>query len=152
MGQSIRASEQGLAIANQARQRRGWTKTSTARWWQDAHTSRATLRRFWRGERIQQEAFIAICHTVGLDTWQAIAELSDAPPNAPALQPGVNPGRVDWGEAPDIEQFYGREPEMQQLRTWILTDAAKLINISGLGGEWKNHPSLSPSGTTANRL
>ena len=133
MGQSVRASEKGLAIANQARQRRGWTKTSTARWWQDAHTSRATLRRFWRGERIQQEAFIAICHTVGIDTWQEIAELSFEPSDEPLPKPFL----VDWGDAPDIEQFYGREQELQQLQTWILKDKAKLININGLGGNGK---------------
>ncbi|MEA5465687.1 NB-ARC domain-containing protein [Leptothoe sp. PORK10 BA2] len=143
MGQSIRASEKGLAIANQARQRRGWTKTSTARWWQDAHTSRATLRRFWRGERIQQEAFIAICHTIGIDTWQDIAELSFAPIAEPSWQLEPKPGNVDWGEAPDIEQFYGREPELEQLQTWIVTETAKLINISGPGGHGKTALALA---------
>ncbi|MBD3559453.1 hypothetical protein H6S82_11350, partial [Planktothrix sp. FACHB-1355] len=49
MSNSLSASTEGLAIVDKARQRRGWTKTSTARWWQDAHTSRATLRRFWQG-------------------------------------------------------------------------------------------------------
>ncbi len=140
MGQSVRASEKGLAIANQARQRRGWTKTSTARWWQDAHTSRATLRRFWRGERIQQDTFIAICHTVGLDDWQAIAELSA---DEFKHEPGLQPVQIDWGEAPDIEQFYGRGQELQQLQTWILTEAAKLITISGLGGNGKTTLALA---------
>ena len=135
MGQSVKASKTGLAIANQARQRRGWTKTSTARWWQDAHTSRATLRRFWRGERIQQDAFIAICHTVGLTNWQEIAELSSADTANP---PGA---LIDWGEAPDIEQFYGRQPEQQQLQTWLPT--AKLINIYGLGGTGKTTLALA---------
>ena len=139
MGHSIRASEQGLAIANQARQRLGWTKTSTARWWQDAHTSRATLRRFWRGERIQQDAFIAICQTVGLDDWQKIAEQVPVPVSElPAKQP-----LVDWGDAPDVEQFYGREQELQQLHTWAIHDQAKLINISGLGGSGKTALALA---------
>ncbi|MBE9069001.1 hypothetical protein IQ260_20360 [Leptolyngbya cf. ectocarpi LEGE 11479] len=132
MGQSVRASEKGLAIANQARQRLGWTKTSTACWWQDAHTSRATLRRFWRGERIQQDAFIAICQAVGLSNWQEIAELALEPRNEESLS---FPCLIDWGEAPDIEQFYGREQELQQLQTWVNT--AKLITISGLGGTGK---------------
>ena len=116
MAQSVRASAQGLAIANQARQRRGWTKTSTARWWQEAHTSRATLRRFWRGERIQQGAFIAICNTVGLENWQTIADLADdqailnRPPNEPPNEPPAwaASGTADWGDAPEVEQFYGR--------------------------------------------
>ncbi|MEO0867451.1 MAG: NB-ARC domain-containing protein, partial [Cyanobacteria bacterium J06642_11] len=134
MGQSIRASEQGLAIANQARQRRGWTKTSTARWWQDAHTSRATLRRFWRGERIQQGAFIAICQVVGLDDWQTIAEPTLAEPTVETLPA---PTLVDWGDAPDVEQFFGRQQELEQLSSWVIQDQAKLISISGLGGSGK---------------
>ncbi|MEM7064464.1 MAG: ATP-binding protein [Cyanobacteria bacterium P01_B01_bin.77] len=141
MGQSVGASEQGLAIANQARQRLGWTKTSTARWWQDAHTSRATLRRFWRGERIQQDAFIAICQAVGLNNWQEIAELVFEPGNEEVSSP---PCLVDWGEAPDIEQFYGRGPELQQLQTWMNT--AKLISISGLGGTGKTALALALAG------
>jgi hypothetical protein len=62
-------------MVDQVRQRRGWTKTSTARWWQEAHTSRATLRRFWQGERIQHDIFIALCQAVGLSQWEQIAAL-----------------------------------------------------------------------------
>ncbi|MEM1253502.1 MAG: NB-ARC domain-containing protein [Cyanobacteria bacterium P01_H01_bin.21] len=145
MGHSVKASEKGLAIANQARQRRGWTKTSTARWWQDAHTSRATLRRFWRGERIQQDAFIAICQTVGLDDWQTVADgqtIADSD-SASIQDTGPNALLVDWGDAPDIEQFYGRGQELQQLQTWVLNDNAKLINISGLGGNGKTTLALA---------
>lgn len=138
MGQSVRASEKGLAIANQARQRLGWTKTSTARWWQDAHTSRATLRRFWRGERIQQDAFIAICQAAGLSNWQEIAELAFEPRDEEVLSSRC---LIDWGEAPDIEQFYGREQELQQLQAWVNT--AKLITINGLGGTGKTTLALA---------
>lgn len=143
MGQSVKASEPGLAIANQARQRLGWTKTSTARWWQDAHTSRATLRRFWRGERIQQDAFIAICQAVGVSNWQEIAELAVEPNDFEPSHGGVSspPGLIDWGEAPDIEQFYGRGQELQQLQTWA--DTAKLITVSGLGGTGKTALALA---------
>lgn len=138
MGDSVRASEAGLAIANQARLRRGWTKTSTARWWQDAHTSRATLRRFWRGERIQKDAFIAICQTVGLDNWRAIAEqpdlIAEQSSNQASEQTPSGQPLVDWGNAPDVEQFYGRSQALQQLQSWVLTERAKLIGIGGLGG------------------
>lgn len=137
MGQSVGASAQGLAIANQARQRLGWTKTSTARWWQDAHTSRATLRRFWRGERIQQDTFIAICQAVGLNNWQEIAELAFEPGEAVLSSSCL----IDWGEAPDIDQFYGREQALQQLQTWANT--AKLLTISGLGGTGKTTLALA---------
>ncbi|WP_225894434.1 hypothetical protein [Atlanticothrix silvestris] len=77
MSNSLKASTKGLAIIDKARLRIGWTKTSTARWWQDAHTSRATLRRFWQSDRIQREIFIAICQAVGISNWEAIADATD---------------------------------------------------------------------------
>ncbi|MGB8698118.1 MAG: AAA-like domain-containing protein [Thermosynechococcaceae cyanobacterium] len=72
MASSLRASAAGLACVDQARRRKGWTKTWTAAWWESAYTSQATLRRFWRGLAIQREPFIAICEVVGVN-WEIIA-------------------------------------------------------------------------------
>ncbi|HEY9727619.1 MAG TPA: NB-ARC domain-containing protein [Chroococcales cyanobacterium] len=141
---SLNASTKGLSIVDRARQRRGWTKTSTARWWQDAHTSRATLRRFWRGERIQQDAFIAICQAVGINDWEAIAE---SPENLnvdlPELNSPLATSQVDWDEAPDLENFYGRTQELNQLEQWIVADPCKLVAIVGMGGIGKTALALA---------
>ncbi|WP_026736044.1 hypothetical protein [Fischerella sp. PCC 9605] len=75
MAASIRASEQGLQIVDQARRKKGWTKTEEA-WYGLALTSKATLKRFWLREPIQQEIFMAICKAVGIDDWEAIADFS----------------------------------------------------------------------------
>lgn len=131
MSNSLKASTQGLAIVDRARQRHGWTKTSTARWWQDAHTSRATLRRFWQGERIQREIFIAICQAVGLNNWEAIADQSDS--SVPLPFDPSEPLK-DWNEAPDVEVFYGRNRELQQLEQWIVVDGCRQVTIAGMAG------------------
>lgn len=131
MSNSLKASDSGLAIVDKSRQRLGWTKTSTARWWQDAHTSRATLRRFWQGDRIQREIFIAICQAVGIGNWEAIAELPTADLESIADIP--TPHR-DWNEAPDIESFYGRNQELTQLEEWITSQNCKLVTINGIAG------------------
>ncbi|MBO0352315.1 hypothetical protein J0895_25170 [Phormidium pseudopriestleyi FRX01] len=138
MSKSVNASTEGLAIADRARKRLGWTKTSTARWWQDAHTSRATLRRFWHGDRIQRDIFIAICAAVGISDWQAIAESCEADfdPAIPEF-----PGIRDWQEAPDLDSFFGRDRELAQLEQWIST--AKIIIISGMGGMGKTALALA---------
>jgi hypothetical protein len=131
MSNSLSASTAGLTIVDRARKRRGWTKTSTACWWEDAHTSRATLRRFWRGERIQQDAFISICEAVGISDWQAIAQFPESlNPNVPELQSPL----IDWDEAPDLDHFYGRTQPLNQLEEWITTDNCKLVAIVGMGG------------------
>jgi hypothetical protein len=77
MASSLRASAAGLACVDQARRRKGWTKTWTSVWWESAYTSQATLRRFWRGLAIQREPFMAICEAVGVN-WETIADLGSA--------------------------------------------------------------------------
>lgn len=134
MGNSLRASTEGLAIVDRARQRRGWTKTSTARWWQDAHTSRATLRRFWQGDRIQRDSFIAICEAVGISAWETIVEtiatIELDKQDSVIVQ-------LDWEEAPDVEVFYGRHQELQQLEAWIGDDRCRMVIITGMAGVGK---------------
>ncbi|MEB3357334.1 MAG: ATP-binding protein [Synechococcales bacterium] len=143
MVDTLSASPQGLAIADQARRRLGWTKTSTARWWQDAHTSRATLRRFWRGENIQQEAFIAICKAVGITDWSQIAADSVTAGATDPAPVGETPPLVDWDEAPDLNAFCGRSQELQHLETLILSDRQRFIAITGLAGVGKTALALA---------
>ncbi|HEY9851346.1 MAG TPA: NB-ARC domain-containing protein [Leptolyngbyaceae cyanobacterium] len=131
MSNSLSASTEGLAQVDRSRQRLGWTKTSTARWWQDAHTSRATLRRFWQGERIQREIFIAICQAVGISNWESIADNSNLESDSISE---VSISHIDWSEAPDIESFYGRDRELAQLEQWITKERCKLVTIVGIGG------------------
>lgn len=40
----------------------------------------------------------------------------------------------EWGEAPQIISFYGRERELVELKRWILMDQCRLILILGLAG------------------
>ena len=140
MTDSLNASTEGLTIIDRARKRRGWTKTSTACWWQDAHTSRATLRRFWRGERIQKEAFIGICQAVGISNWEAIAQ---SPASLITNLPELDSPLIDWDEAPDLEHFYGRTQELSQLEQWIGTDKCQLVVILGIGGIGKTALALA---------
>lgn len=71
MAISIKASPEGLSRADSARKIKGWTKTSQ-RCCDAAHTSAATLKRFWQGAHIRRETFISICEALDLK-WQDIA-------------------------------------------------------------------------------
>ncbi|MBD2355610.1 hypothetical protein H6G41_13455 [Tolypothrix sp. FACHB-123] len=139
MSNSLRASTAGLVIVDKARLRQGWTKTSTARWWQDAHTSRATLRRFWQGDRIQREIFIAICAAVGIANWEAIA---DGSVGESAIIADISAPYLDWQEAPNVESFYGRDRELTQLEQWIV-GGCKLVTIVGMAGIGKTALTLA---------
>jgi hypothetical protein len=130
MVSSLRASKQGLERVNQARKKKGWTKTVTPAWWETALTSQATLRRFWRKISIEPESFINICQAVGITKWQEIVD-STTPEEADAPKMLFH---EDWGEAPDISVFYGRTEELTKLEQWIVKDRCRLVALLGMGG------------------
>ncbi|HLG61217.1 MAG TPA: NB-ARC domain-containing protein [Ktedonosporobacter sp.] len=45
--------------------------------------------------------------------------------------------RIDWGEAPNIEQFYGRAQELEELKGWIEQDHCQVVAILGMSGVGK---------------
>lgn len=44
----------------------------------------------------------------------------------------------DWGDAPDVALFQGRESEQQMLQTWITQDHCRLLLLLGMGGIGKS--------------
>ncbi len=40
----------------------------------------------------------------------------------------------DWGDAPAVSVFFGREAELTTLKQWIIEDRCRLIAILGIGG------------------
>ncbi|MBR8837880.1 MAG: hypothetical protein DSM106950_28715 [Stigonema ocellatum SAG 48.90 = DSM 106950] len=45
--------------------------------------------------------------------------------------------KVDWGVAPDVSIFYGRENELAELEEWIVSDRCKLVAIHSVAGMGK---------------
>lgn len=59
-----------------------------------------------------------------------------------ADSPPQENSRQDWGEAIDVEVFYGREAELATLNHWIGTDRCRVVGIFGGGGMGKTYLSL----------
>jgi hypothetical protein len=57
--------------------------------------------------------------------------LHDTVANSPNSS-GAN--MADWGEAPNIQTFYGRIEELAKLEQWIVRDRCHLLAICGMGG------------------
>lgn len=49
---------------------------------------------------------------------------------------------ADWGEAIDVEIFYGRQQELSQLQRWATDDRCRLVGLFGVGGIGKTYLSL----------
>jgi hypothetical protein len=52
----------------------------------------------------------------------------------PFAQPTTTQAAVDWGEAIDVSQFYGRDAEREILAEWVTTHHCRVIGLFGLGG------------------
>jgi hypothetical protein len=116
---TIRISEPGLLQVDRARRKKGWLKQAEI-WCQMAQTSRATLKRFWRREAIEQGTFIAICAAVGITDWESVAAAV-----------GISQ-ILDLSTMPDVAVFFGRTAELQQLTDW--SQQCRLITLWGIGG------------------
>lgn len=58
----------------------------------------------------------------------------DMPNQAPRIESFTVYAKRDWGEAPDIDSFQGRQAELEQLNQWIVDSQCKLIAVLGMGG------------------
>jgi hypothetical protein len=58
-------------------------------------------------------------------------------PEPPSEPPAAPSRHEDWGEAPDVSTFYGRQDELATLAQWIATDRCRLLSILGIGGMGK---------------
>jgi len=52
----------------------------------------------------------------------------------PLPSAGQKSQRFDWGEAPHIDQLYGRDQELATLSHWMIDDSCRLVAILGMGG------------------
>ena len=126
---SVRASQEGLDnIIDPKRIKKGWNKQASI-WADEARVSVSLLKKFWQRKPTRKEYFQAICQAVGVDDWESIVD-----PNPPQYD--------DWGDAPDVSTFFGRQDEDAILRQWIINDRCRLVGIVGIGGIGKTHVSI----------
>ncbi len=129
MADSVRASTEGLEIVDRARRKKGWTKTVTSEWLRKANTTQATLKRFWRRQRIDRYAFKGICSAVDVN-WEEIVEWSEVQEAEPlATATSASPSQPD-------PNFVGRDSAIAELNT-LVSQGKKVILIQAEGGVGK---------------
>lgn len=68
---------------------------------------------------------------------QPVGESAAPPTSSPPPTQPTRQRHEDWGEAPDVRTFFGRQNELATLAQWITSDQCRLISILGLGGMGK---------------
>jgi tetratricopeptide (TPR) repeat protein len=127
MVDSLKASEDGLKIVDEARRRKRWQKNASI-WVTVAETSEATLKRFWaRKSFIDRSTFIAICEAVGVN-WKEVAE----PSEIQETELPVVSTAIAHSSIPN-QNFVGREGAIASLNTRI-NQGAKITVIQASGG------------------
>src|SRR3989441_4153232 len=61
-----------------------------------------------------------------------------APPPDALASPSRGGPRVDWGDAPDVASFYGREWELDLLSAWVVEERCRVVSVLGQGGIGKS--------------
>ena len=130
---SVKASTQGSIEIKNAIARRGWKNSDRPlleaslilepeKEWNELGPyaygcSRQTWERFLQGIPIRDRSFYAFCQVLEIDPDLIQLNLKE-----------------DWGEAPDVPVFHGRQQELETLEQWIVRDRHRLIAIVGFAG------------------
>ena len=85
-------------------------------------------------EQMQEEGSAGAEKVEPPPTSLATTKPAELAPDAQTASPAPD---IDWGEAPDVDYFYGRETELTQLERWLLGDRCRLVAILGMGGMGK---------------
>lgn len=162
---SLRASVAGLEQIKQTRKAKHWAiedkqwlivasqiLDSTTDWASSDYASKqifapgislSTWKRFLRGEAVQARVFKAFCQVLNLD-WQRVVVTETHELDSDHIVEKLLPqsDHCDWGEAPDVSVFFGRESELSTLKQWILDHHCRLVAVVGLGGIGKTDLSI----------
>jgi WD40 repeat protein len=134
---SIKASQQGLVQIKEEIACKGWKISSDRpllaasqvlepdRDWHELGPyaygcSRQTWERFLQGIPIRDRSFEAFCQVLGV--------------NPDDVAQRVSCLKSDWGEAPEVPIFHGRQQELTTLETWVLDEGCQLIAVIGFAG------------------
>jgi WD40 repeat protein len=121
------------------------------------NTQELVFRYAWEGRTYEEIAEILgyvtdYIRSVGAQLWGLLSEafgekvtknnlqtvlrrwLQQQPPTLPPANQISRNSYQDWGDAPDVFGFVGRDDELATLEHWIITDRCRLVALLGMGG------------------
>ena len=89
------------------------------------------------GEEIRKNNFRTVFEILQTTAPSTMPSVDSFVPSTVSFRvPPTNPHQ-DWGEAPDVSIFYGRDRELATLEAWITVDGCRLVALLGMGGMGK---------------
>ncbi|PSB58219.1 NACHT and WD40 repeat domain-containing protein [Chamaesiphon polymorphus] len=145
MAKSLIASDKGLQLIDEGREKQGWHRNDK-RFLEAAEISRATLNRFYAQQPIKHDNFVAICKAVGIEKWQRVAAtvLSGEKPQVVAEVPPNSLAELDrelraWFKALRYEIEPDYRVETEEYFEWIIRIPVRSrfdrVLIHGINGE-----------------
>lgn len=126
------ASEKGLNIVERARIKKSLGHQAFA-WYDKAYVSLPTLKRFLGGKKaICENNFKAICEVVGVN-WNEIVDREKSRKNRVEDNSEICL-EEDCDKIPDVQIFYGRKKEFEDLKQSILEKLSRAIILCGQSG------------------
>lgn len=105
-----------------------------------SYLTRAVGPKFWKnlsealGERVSKTSFRAALERRSRQVETGVALQRSAVATLESEAIASDSLAIDWGEAPDVSAFYGRQAELAALSQWVETDGCRLVSILGMGG------------------
>lgn len=143
MSRSARVSPESIEKVKLALRRNGFVSQQALA--MELGISSSTVSKFFNGKAVDYIYFVELCEKLGL-VWQEVLDLQEATNSdnkeqdsnlsaakeeTPSRKPRIH---QDWGLAPDVSVFYGRQQELAILKEWIINDRCRLVTILGMGG------------------
>jgi hypothetical protein len=122
MAVTLKLSQSGKKIIEQARKKKGFDADSTS-WCQESYTRPATLKRFRARIAISQDVFIKLCEAVGVN-WQDVVDNSSPTSSQPEQVPEFSQFDQSW---------VGREQLLTELKQKI-EGSCRVLIITGITG------------------
>jgi WD40 repeat protein/transcriptional regulator with XRE-family HTH domain len=131
MSRSTKISPDKIKIVKAALKRNGFPSQNSLA--TELGISRATISSFLNGRPLDHSYFVEISERLNLD-WQEICVKEDIEEEPIQEEQTIITKRQDWGLAPQVNQIYGRESELQKLEESIIKDKVRLVALLGIGG------------------
>jgi len=128
-----------VALQEAADQERGGRRLSIEEIAGRAGLDPGTTSKVLRSEKVDYRSLELLFRTFNLELAP-----TDITSPSPPIEPSVlqQQSLVDWGDAPEVSTFYGREADLDTLKRWVMEQRHRLVMISGIGGIGKTSLSV----------